>query len=235
MVSLFAYVLVCVIFSTNSRPCLTDIIDVDRKFPERNREVTIWEVTDIDKSGVLRNAFLIKMPGDARHFHDKAYNATLHSPGEVLLEVPSTSSGFLYHPVQYQNGFNKTGQYYPRTHTALSVHRRNLIKNPSRQVKKLLLHFGEGVELDNKPFSPQSAETALETFLMTFVTTLVLPDKSELTTSESFIFWYIAIKEAEDRVCEVLAEEEKHAIKLMAACTGKSMYRCCVVQYRNVL
>jgi hypothetical protein len=196
---LFAHCLVPS-FSPCSRADDVDVIDVDIFRPERNREVKVFGITDVDHGGILHNGFLVSVDGDMRDVISDCYKARLVGPNEMLIELPSMSHSFYYDVASHNEVLKSFGGLCPRMEVAQGVVRNKLLDIKTLQKKYLLLRFPEDVVLSNQHYSPKSENGEIACNIIPLAITFrVQQDAPDMMVSTTTVQWKVSIEEAEQR------------------------------------
>ena len=177
----------------------TEVIDVDIKNPERNREVLVYAFSNVEIDGVLHNGYEVVMEGDIRDLvKHVVYQAHLVTTNEILIQVPSMSYSRLQEPELLVAQSKEFGSHCPRIQEAHDVARHEILAEESRKIKYLLLRFPKEVVLSNHVFSPKSENCEIEMKLVPYDTSLVFPSKNfRLTVTQ--VSWKVAIEEEKKR------------------------------------
>ena len=130
--------------------CAPDVIVVNLQYPERNREVMVLTVNDVQHQGNMYNCFTIMLRVDPR---DAAVTdrctAYVVSENEILISYPALEY-FFFTDSAARNERLKIGLYYdPRVQLAQDICINDVRRAPQRVVKRLLLRFPADVTLAN--------------------------------------------------------------------------------------
>jgi len=125
------------------------VIPVDIKHPERNGEVKVVKISDMDGAvpDSLVDGFEIQHFADMREFvlaEKDVYTARLASLNQILLEIPSVDYSFLYDADQLDETIGDGCDCIKNDH---AVARNSYLADPTRHVKRLLLDFPSDISL----------------------------------------------------------------------------------------
>jgi hypothetical protein len=212
-----------------SFPCFSlifspiEVIAVDIKNPERNREVFVYEFSNVEIDGVLHDGYEVVMEGDIRDLvKHEVYKAHLVSTNEIMIKAPSMSYSRLQEPelsVAQSKLFNS---HCPRIQEAHDVARNEILDEESRRSKYLLLRFPNWVVLSNQVLSPESQLSEIEMQLNPYETSCeVSSTKYNLTVTE--ISWKVTVEAERKRVVKVSVDNTNKAVdKLTQLLAGMS-------------
>lgn len=198
---------------------LTETIDVNVLQPESNREVQVFEFTDVNKDGILHNGFELVLYGDLRDVYNDKYHAFLYNRNEILVQMPSINHSFLYESDKLMAKMREANVYCARTQESHDVARNKILKNDNRQKKRLLLSFPSDFELSNTIYSPQSTDGEIESEFVPFGSAFDINGK-KYTTTVARISWKVSIVETDkrevkasskDSCCQAFSKTRKYA------------------------
>jgi hypothetical protein len=183
-----------------------DIINVDIKHPECNREVIVVPFTDKEMDGILHDGFVFMVEGvDVRDFISKKFKARLVSSNEILVAMPAVSHYWLHDSSAFNACLTRCGLYCQRADEAQAVARNNmLLQNRDRQTKYLLLRFPDNLKLSNLHFSPNSTDGNIEIDVVPLKNTVDIPG-NEMQAAFATVVWKVTVLEDEQRVVRLAA------------------------------
>lgn len=129
---------------------LTDVITVNLEHPERNREVMVFTVNDVQTQGNMYNCFTIMLRVDTRDaaVEDRC-TAFMVSETEILISYPALEY-FFFTDSAARNERLKVGTAYDsQVQLSQDICINDVRRAPQRVNKKLLLRFPEDVTLAN--------------------------------------------------------------------------------------
>jgi len=169
----------CCLLSHHGSPLTTtntflDIIDVDTVNPERNREVTVYSVRDMEgvQKNVTYDGYFICLPMDLRwvaeNVNEDQYRARLWTTGQVMITYPAYDYSHLndYRAFQKSEAVTEPIAHAMDNAAEEFIRDTNATKgrNRNRQWKKLILNFPNGHVLSSKAlYSEAGDDEELET------------------------------------------------------------------------
>lgn len=130
---------------------VTDIIDINLNFPERNREVVLQSVSNFRHAQDVFDGFVVLMAVDLRDaMVTNGITAFLVSPTEILITMPSLAFD-LYQDSAGRNQRlqDHLGMQCLPLQLAQDITINEIRMTPSRQTKQLLLRFPNRIRLSN--------------------------------------------------------------------------------------
>jgi hypothetical protein len=200
---------------------LPETVDVNVLHPERNREVQVFEFTDVNRDGVLHNGFEIVVYGDLRDVNNNTYHAFLHGRSEILVEMPSMNHAFLHEFDFLTQRMKDAGSHCGRTQEAHDVARNKILQDGSRLTKRLLLRFPTDIQLSMKPYSPEESNE-IEIEIVPFKSDFELAGKFWATTVAR-VSWKVSVIEIEKRIVKASKDTNRAAEKLSEKLSSMSV------------
>jgi hypothetical protein len=133
------------------------IVDVDLERPERNGDVVIFSLNNVEHVDHLYHCVSIFLSVDVRDVaKEGSFTATLVSETEILITMPSLTFALYRDSEQRNERLKRIDMHDPQLQLSQNIVINQIRDGPNRPIKKLLLRFPEGIIFGNV-FHPSSA------------------------------------------------------------------------------
>lgn len=129
----------------------TPVIDIDLDHPERNREVIVYCLNEVEHEDCVYNCFNILLPVDPRDAMKDLCEAELVNEREILITMPALPWSLVRDTAKRNECLKAMGTHCPKLQMAqdIAVNAVERGMNGSRPTKQLLLRFPASVFLSN--------------------------------------------------------------------------------------
>lgn len=198
-----------------------EIIEVDTKYPENNKQFMVVAFKDVKFNGIFINGFYIELEIDIRDYANEKYKARLIDTNEIVFTVPSVSHGYIHDRVERTKSLTNFNLYCERTQEAIDVSRNAIMRDKERQSKTIVLRFPEYISLSVEHFYPGSRNGELECEVVPYLTKC---DQSKTHVTKTLLFWKVSVIEPEVRRYETTTDSAKKALdKLTSRLQGTQL------------
>lgn len=181
-----------------------DVIEVDLAYPERNREVVIYSVSNVQHVDNVYDCFFIMLAVDFRDASKEgSFTASMVSETEILLTMPSLPFGLYHDSIMRNERLKRIRLHHPQLQLSQDIVINHLRDEAGRSVKRLLLRFPDNVRLSN--VFNAAHPTVLLHEMHTDQTKITVGSVDNVPCSNCFMVWRIANLDTNRRATIALA------------------------------
>ena len=178
-------------------------------------------------NGVLHNGFGIEVVGaDYNHFKAGLYRSWLVDPQSIVVELPTTRSGFMTDYASYQKERTRIGGHSDTYELARRVVLNRILRERARKTYKIKLKFPSDYDLTNVVFTP--GNSPFGEIIPQITPTIIKYPVSETMTMQGvevdLAYRVTCIEEEPRRAVAVANDKNPYADSLTAALHGMNFF-----------